>query len=56
MVYWVGLILLTLASLVLFVVAYPGNLETLLKGLVPVVVVAAVFLALGAYMMKEGLR
>lgn len=61
MVYWVGLILLSLASLVLFgivwmvtVVMHPSSRIEFLKGVVPLVVGAIVFLFIGLSMIKYG--
>jgi len=60
MVFWVGLILLSSASLVLFgvvwmvaVVMYPANRVGFLKGLVPIIVGAAVFFFIGISMMRS---
>jgi len=64
MVFWVGLILFSLASVELFgivwmvaVVMYPANRIEFLKGLVPLIVGGIVFMFIGAYMMRsEGKR
>ncbi len=59
-VFWFGLTLLSLASVVLFgivwmvaVVMYPANRIEFLKGLVPIIVGAFVFLFIGISMMKS---
>lgn len=64
MVFWVGLILFSLASVELFgilwmvaVVMRPPHHIEFLKGLVPLIVGGIVFLFIGAYMMRsEGKR
>lgn len=60
MVYWVGLILLALAAVVLFgifcmvgVVMYPANRMEFLKGVVPLMVGAVVFMLIGMSMMIQ---
>jgi biotin transporter BioY len=62
-VFWIGLIILGLASVGLFgvlwmatVVMYPTNRLEFLKGLVPLVVGGIVFLLIGLYMMKSGVK
>lgn len=62
-VFWVGLIILGLTSVGLFgvlwmvaVVMYPENRIEVLKGLVPVIVGGVVFLLIGLYMMKYGMK
>jgi biotin transporter BioY len=63
LVFWVGLIILGLASVSLFgmlwmitVVMYPENRIEVLKGVVPVIVGGVVFLLIGLYMMKSGVK
>lgn len=60
MVFWVGLILFSLALIELFeivwmvtVVMYPANRIEFLKGLVPLIVGGIVFMIIGAYMMRS---
>jgi len=62
-VFWIGLVLLALASLTLFgifwmldVVMYPVNRMEFLKGLVPLIVGGVVFILIGLYMMKSGVK
>ena len=62
-VFWTGLIILGLASVGLFgivwmvaVVMYPANRMEFLKGLVPLVVGGVVFILIGLYMMKSGVK
>ena len=62
-VFWIGLILLALASVTLFgifwmvtVVMYPANRMEFLKGLVPLIVGGIVFVLIGLYMMKSGVK
>ena len=62
-VFWIGLILLALASVALFgifwmvtVVMYPANRMEFLKGLVPLIVGGFVFVLIGLYMMKSGVK
>lgn len=61
MVFWIGLILLSLTSVVLFqilwmaaVVMYPANRLEFLKGVVPLIVGGVLFVLRGAYMTREG--
>jgi biotin transporter BioY len=63
LVFWIGLIILGLASVSLFgmlwmitVVMYPENRIEVLKGAVPVIVGGVVFLLIGLYMMKSGVK
>jgi len=63
LVFWIGLIILGLASVGLFgmlwmitVVIYPENRIEVLKGAVPVIVGGVVFLLIGLYMMKSGVK
>ena len=60
MVYWGGLIILALAAVVLFgifwamaVVMYPANRMEFLKGVVPLMVGAVVFMLIGMSMMIQ---
>ena len=60
-IFWIGLIILGLASVGLFgmlwmitVVMYPENRIEVLKGAVPVIVGGVVFSLIGLYMMKSG--
>ena len=62
-VFWIGLILLALASVGLFgtfwmvaVVMYPANRMEFLKGLVPSIVGGVVFVLIGLYMMASGVK
>ena len=62
-VFWIGLILLALASVSLFgtfwmvvVVMYPANRIEFLKGLVPLIVGGVVFVLIGLYMMASGVK
>ena len=62
-IFWIGLIILGLASVGLFgtlwmvaVVMYPANRMEFLKGLVPFIVGAVVFILIGLYMMKSGVK
>ena len=62
-VFWTGLIILGLASVGLFgivwvvaVVMYPANRMEFLKGLVPLIVGGVVFILIGLYMMKSGVK
>ena len=62
-VFWIGLIILGLASIGLFgvlwmvtVVMYPANRLEFLKGLVPFIVGGVVFIFIGLYMMKSGVK
>jgi xanthine/uracil permease len=62
-VFWIGLIILGLTSVGLFgvlwmvtVVMYPENRLEVLKGLVPVIVGGVVFLLIGLYMMRSGVK
>jgi len=62
-IFWIGLIILGLASVGLFgtlwmvaVVMYPTNRMEFLKGLVPFIVGGVVFLLIGLYMMKSGVK
>ena len=62
-VFWIGLIILGLASVGLFgilwmvtVVMYPANHMEFLKGLVPLIVGGVVFILIGLYMMKSGVK
>ena len=62
-VFWIGLILLALASVTLFgifwmlaVVMYSVNRIEFLKGLVPLIVGGVVFILIGLYMMKSGVK
>ena len=61
MVYWIGLILLSAASVVLFgvlwmvtVVLHPSMRDILRSPLVPAVVGGIVFIFIGVYMMRAG--
>jgi len=63
MVFWVGLILLSLASVVLFgliwmvaVVMHPVSRFEFLKGLVPLMVGGVVFVFIGICMMRSEMR
>jgi biotin transporter BioY len=63
LVFWIGLIILGLASVSLFgmfwmitVVMYPENRIEVLKGVVPIIVGGLVFLLIGLYMMKSGVK
>ena len=63
LVFWIGLIILGLASVSLFgmlwmitVVMYPENRIEVLKGAVPVIVGGVVFLLIGLYMMRSGVK
>jgi len=61
LVFWIGLIILGLASVGLFgifwiVVIYPANRMGFLKGLVPLIVGGVVFTLIGLYMMKSGVK
>ena len=63
LVFWIGLIILGLASVSLFgmlwmitVVMYPENRIEVLKGAVPVIVGGVVFLLIGLYKMKSGVK
>ena len=63
LVFWIGLILLALASVALFgivwlvaVVMYPANRMEFVKGLVPLIVGGVVFILIGLYMMKSGVE
>jgi len=60
MVFWVGLILLSLASVILFgvvwmvaVVMHPASRLEFLKGLVPLIVGGVVFVIIGICMMRS---
>ena len=62
-VFWIGLILLALASVTLFgifwmlaVVMYSVNRMEFLKGLVPLIVGGVVFILIGLYMMRSGVK
>ena len=62
-VFWVGLILLSLASVFFFgvfwmvaVVMYPPSRVEFLKGLVPLIVGGIVFVFVGMYMMRSGVK
>ena len=64
-VFWAGLVLFSLASVVLFeivwmtaVVMYPANVirTQFLKGLVPLIVGCVVFMVIGIAMMKSEYR
>ena len=62
-IFWIGLIILGLASVGLFgmlwmitVVMYPENRIEVLKGAVPVIVGGIVFSFIGLYMMKSGVK
>jgi len=62
-IFWIGLIILGLASVGLFgmlwmitVVMYPENRIEVLKGTVPVIVGGVVFSLIGLYMMKSGVK
>jgi len=62
-VFWIGLVLLALASVTLFgifwmlaVVMYLANRMEFLKGLVPLIVGGVVFILIGLYMMKSGAK
>ncbi len=61
MIFWLGLIILGLASVGLFgiiwmvaVVLYPANSMKFIEGLVPFIVGGVVFILIGLYMMKSG--
>jgi len=63
--FWVGLILLGLASVFLFgvfwmmvmvVVIYPPSRFEFFKGLVPLIVGGVVFVFIGMYMMRSGVK
>ena len=62
-VFWIGLIILGLASVGLFAIlwfiavwdGYPDRL-TMLKQAVPLIVGGVVFLLIGLYMMKSGVK
>ncbi|MCW3998035.1 MAG: hypothetical protein NWF10_05640 [Candidatus Bathyarchaeota archaeon] len=62
-IFWIGLIILGLASVGLFgifwmvaVVMYPENRIEFLRGLVPLIIGGVVFVFIGFYMMKSGLK
>jgi hypothetical protein len=62
-VFWIGLILLALASVGLFGILWIlvvwngyGNRFAMLKDQVPVIVGAVVFILIGLYMMKSGVK
>ena len=62
-IFWIGLIILGLASVGLFgtlwmvaVVMYPANRVEFLKGLVPFIVGGVVFILVLLYMMKSGVK
>jgi hypothetical protein len=62
-IFWIGLIILSLASVGLFgifwmiaVVMYPENRIEFLRGLVPLIIGGVVFVFIGFYMMKSGLK
>ncbi len=62
LVFWIGLLVLAFASLVLFALLwalaysyYPSNYEAW-RPLVPYVVGAVVFILIGAFMMKSGVK
>jgi len=62
-VFWIGLIILGLASVVLFgilwmIAIWDGYLDrfTMLKQAVPVIVGGVVFILIGLYMMKSGVK
>lgn len=62
-VFWIGLIILGLASVGLFgllwwstTVMYPANQLEFFRGLVPFIVGGIVFLLIGLYMMKSGVK
>ena len=62
-IFWIGLIILGLASVGLFgmlwmitVVMYPENRIEVLKGAVPVIVGGIVWAFIGLYMMKSGVK
>ncbi len=62
-VFWIGLIILGLSSVGLFgifwmvtVVMYPANRMEFLKGSVPLIVGGVVFILIGLYMMKSGVK
>ena len=61
--FWIGLIILGLASVGLFgifwmaaVVMYPTNRIEFLKGLVPLIMGGVVFILIGLYMMKSSVK
>ena len=66
LVFWAGLIILALASLVLFALAWnvviqwtaysQYNLAMLFSSWVPFIVGAVVFILIGGWMMKSGVR
>lgn len=63
LVFWIGLIILGLASVGLFgilwmMAVWNGYLDrfTMLKQAVPVIVGGAVFILIGLYMMKSGVK
>ena len=63
MVFWIGLILLALASVGLFEILWIlvvwngyGNRFAMLKDQVPVIVGAVVFILIGLYMMKSSVK
>ncbi|MEM3578680.1 MAG: hypothetical protein QXL54_00445 [Candidatus Bathyarchaeia archaeon] len=57
-VFWAGLIILTLAALILFAMLYYGVLMGLkpdyVKGVFPLLVGSVIFILIGLYMMKSG--
>jgi len=62
-VFWIGLIILGLASVSLFAILWMiavrngyGNRFTMLKYQVPTIVGGAIFILIGLYMMKSGVR
>ena len=62
-IFWIGLIILGLASVGLFgilwmvtVVIYPENHMKFIEGLVPLIVGGVVFILIGLYMMKSGVK
>ena len=62
-IFWLGLIILGLASVGLFgifwmvaFVMYPANRIEILKGLVPLIIGGVVFILIGLYMMKSGVK
>ena len=62
-VFWIGLLILAMASVVLFGIlwmigVWNGYLDrfTMLKQAVPVIVAGVVFIFIGFYMMKSGVK
>lgn len=66
--FWVGLIILALASIILFALLWPfafielnnyvtwNDVKWMIKNSVPLIVGAVVFILVGLYMMKSGVK